>query len=412
MTNLKLLKVYVLLTLICVFNGAYAQNWPGWRGPHGDGTSIETNLPAQWDSVKNVLWKSKVPGTGHSSPIIWEDKLFTLTAFPEKKEKALLCFNAGNGDLLWQQTIVKSDFENKHNDNSFASGTPATDGKLVFVSVLDGDDVVIAAYNFAGKQVWLQRPGTFSSPHGYSCSPALYEDKVIINGNSKGDSFVAALSKTDGKILWKVKHENQAHSFSTPIFREMAGRKQMIFCGNKEIASYNPGDGSKYWYVKGPSEDFCSSPVYNEKHGLVLVSSAWPQRHLLAVKPDGNGDVTSSKVVWQTTKGAYYVPSPVCTDDYFFSTMTNGDVYCLEVSTGKILYNENLGKQYSSPVLADGLVYMPNDEGVITVIKPGPAYEPIAKNAIGEKMNASPAISNGKIYLRGEQHLFCIGFKK
>ena len=166
-----------------------------------------------------------MPGTGHSSPIIWEDKLFTLTAFTETNEKALLCFDSKNGDLLWQKTIVKSPLEGKHNDNSYASGTPATDGKLVYVSVLDKDDVVVAAYDFSGNQVWIQRPGKFSSPHGYSCSPALFEDKVIINGDSKGEAFVAALNKTDGKIIWKVDHDNPAHSFSTPIFREMARKK-------------------------------------------------------------------------------------------------------------------------------------------------------------------------------------------
>jgi outer membrane protein assembly factor BamB len=412
MTNFKLLRVFLLLTLINLTAVTQAQNWPCWRGPNGDGTSTETNLPVEWDSNKNVVWKSVVPGTGHSSPIVWEDKLFTLTALTETQEKVLLCYNVQNGDLIWQKTVIKSALEDKHNDNSYASGTPATDGKLVYVSFLDGENVVVAAYDFTGKQIWIQRPGKFSSPHGYSCSPVLFEGKVIINGDSKGEAFVAALNQADGKIIWKVPHNNPAHSFSTPIFREMAGKKQMIFCGNKEIASYNPDDGSKIWYVNGPSEDFCSSPVYNEKNGLLLISSAWPQRHLLAIKPDGKGDVTESHVVWQTTKGAYYVPSPVCTDDYLFTTMTNGQVHCIEVATGNTLWTENLGKQYSSPVLANGLVYMPNDEGIITVIKPGAKFEAIAKNSIGEKMNASPAISNGKIYLRGDQHIYCIGTKK
>lgn len=411
MTNSKprlcLILIFSIYSLV-----APAQNWPCWRGPNGDGTCIETNLPVQWDSVTNIVWKSKVPGTGHSSPIIWEDKLFTLTTFPENQEKVLLCYNSEKGNLLWQKTVIKSPLENKHSDNSYTSGTPATDGKLIYVSVLDNQDVVVAAYDFSGNKVWIQRPGKFSSPHGYSCSPALFEDKVIINGDSKGDAFIAALSCKDGRIIWKVPHENPAHSFSTPIFREIAGKKQMIFCGNKEIASYNPDNGTRYWYVNGPSEDFCSSPVYNQKSGLVLVSSAWPQRHLLAIKPDGLGDVTNTHVVWQTTKGAYYVPSPVCTDNYLFTTMTNGLVHCIEVATGNILWTENLGKQYSSSVLANGLVYMPNDEGVITVIKPGTQFNAVAKNSIGEKMNASPAISNGKIYLRGYKHLFCIGLKK
>jgi outer membrane protein assembly factor BamB len=409
MINYRLISfifIFVILNTLTVVN---AQNWPCWRGPNGDGTSIETNLPVKWDSVTNVLWKCRVPGVGYASPIIWKDKLFTASALSETQEKILLCYSCKNGELLWQKTVIKSKFENRHDNNSFASGTPSTDGNQVYVSFLDGQDVVVAAYDFSGKQIWIQRPGTFYSPHGYSCSPVLFEDKVIINGDSQGDSFVAALSKTDGHIIWKVKHDRPAHSFSTPIFRKMDGKMQMIFCGNKEIASYNPVDGSKYWFVSGPSEDFCSSPVYNEKSGLVLVSSAWPVRILVAVKPNGKGDVTKSHVAWQTKKGAYYVPSPVCTDNYLFTTMTSGQVHCIDINNGNVLWTENMGAQYSSPVLANGLVYMPNDEGVITVIKPGPVFSSVSKNSIGEKMYASPAISDGKIYIRGFQHLFCIG---
>ena len=408
MMNQRFLNCILLLFIINAGSVAKAQNWPCWRGPNGDGTSIETSLPTRWDSITNVVWKVPVPGKGYSSPVIWKDKLFITTALQETQEKILLCYDCKTGKLLWQKTVLKTRFESKHDNNSYASGTPATDGIRVYVSFLDGKDVVVSAFDFSGKQVWQQRPGTFSSPHGYSCSPVLFEDKVIINGDSQGDSFVAALDKADGHMVWRVPHDKPSHSFSTPIIRKIAGKTQMIFCGNKEIASYNPDDGSKYWFVSGPSEDFCSSPVYNDKNGLVLVSSAWPERTLVAVKPDGHGDVTRSHVVWQSREGAYYVPSPVCNDNFLFSTMTTGKVHCIEASTGKILWIEDLGMQYSSPVIAEGLVYMPNDEGVITVIKPGPKFEYIAKNLIGEKMFASPAISNGKIYLRGYQHLFCI----
>lgn len=405
------LRISVLILFLLVINSGSvtrAQNWPCFRGPNGDGTSTETSLPVRWDSVTNVVWKIPVPGKGYSSPVVWNDRLFLTTAFSESQEKVLLCYDCKTGKLLWQKTVLKTPFEAKHDNNSHASGTPSTDGTRVFVSFLDGKDIVVAAYDFSGKQIWMKRPGTFESPHGYSCSPVIYDDKVIINGDSQGDSFAAALSKEDGHTIWKVTHPNPAHSFSTPIFRKMSGKMQMIFCGNKEIASYNPDDGTKYWFVSGPSEDFCSSPVYNEKSGLVLVSSAWPQRILVAIKPDGQGDVTKSHVVWQSPKGAYYVPSPVSTGDYLFTTMTTGQVHCIEAASGNILWTENLGMQYSSPVIAGGLVYMPNDDGVITVIKPGPKFESVAKNSIGEKMNASPAISSGKIYLRGYKHLFCI----
>jgi outer membrane protein assembly factor BamB len=409
MTCLKLFKPLLLLFLISSGTLTQAQNWPCWRGSNGDGSSIETGIPTKWDSTTNVLWKSPVPGAGYASPIVWGERLFTASALQETEEKVLLCYDTSNGDLLWQKTVVQGKFENKHNDNSFASGTPATDGTLVFVSFLDGQDVVIAAYDFNGQQVWLQRPGTFSSPHGYSCSPVIFEDKLIINGDSKGDSFVAALSRTDGHLIWKIRHERPAHSFSTPIFRPLAGKMQMIFGGNKEIASYNPADGTKYWFVSGPSEDFTSSPVYNEKSGLVIYSSAWPKRVLMGIKPDGSGEVTQTHVVWQSTAGACYVPSPLSIGEYLFSTMINGKLHCHDAATGNVLWTEDNGKQYSSPVTANGLVYIPNDAGVIKVIKPGPTFDLISANSLGEKMFASPAISNGKIYIRGLKHLYCIG---
>jgi outer membrane protein assembly factor BamB len=385
-----------------------AQNWPNFRGPNGDGTSVEKNLPVKWDSVTNVVWKTRVPGTGYSSPVVWKERLFITTALQATQEKVLLCYDARTGKLLWQKTVVKSPFEGKHDNNSHASGTPATDGTKVYLSFLDGKDVVVAAYDFSGKQIWLVKPGTFASPHGYSCSPVLFEDKVIINGDSQGDSFVAALSKTDGKVVWRVAHERPAHSFSTPIIRKIGGKTQMIFCGNKEIASYNPVDGTKNWFVSGPSEDYCSSPLYDEKTGLVLVSSAWPQRIIVAIKPDGQGDVTKTHVVWQSREGAYYVPSPVIVDNMMFSTMTTGKLHCIDIATGKILWIETMGPQYSSAVVANGLVYMPKDDGIITVIKPGPVFDAVSKNPMGEKMFASPAISNGKIYIRGFKNLFCV----
>lgn len=411
MKNLKS-ACFIFLWLITIgASEMRAQNWPCFRGPQGDGTCTETNLPLRWDSVTNVKWKVPVPGSGYSSPVVFNDRLFITTAVIETQEKILLCYDVADGKLLWKRTVVKSPFEVKNGDNSYASGTPATDGKGIFVSFLDGKDVVVAAYDFKGKQLWLQRPGTFKSPHGYSCSPLLFEDKVIINGSSQENPFMAALSKTDGKIVWKINHENTSHSFSTPIIRKIAGKTQMIFLGNREIASYNPTDGTKYWYVSGPSEDFCSSPVYNEKTGLVIVSSAWPKIILSAIRPDGKGDVTNSHVVWQQREGGYYVPSPVCKDNLLFATMTTGRLNCIDAATGKIIWTQNMGPQYASSVIAGGLIYMPKDDGVITVIKPGLKFESLARNAIGEKMFASPAISNGKIYLRGVKNLFCIATK-
>lgn len=409
MKNCRFFGLIIGSLIISSFTTLKAENWPGWRGPNGDGTSSETNLPTQWDSTTNVMWKIPVPGIGHGSPIVWEDRIFIVSALPDTQERLLLCYNSKDGSLLWKTTVVKAPLENIHNDNSYASGTPVTDGRYIYVSFLDGENIVVAAHDFTGKQIWIQRPGTFTGPHGHSCSPVLYNDKVIINGASKENAFLAALSKTDGQTTWKVNHSNPANSYSAPLIREIDGRMQLIYCGNQQVSSFNPDNGSRFWFVNGPSQEFCATPVYSEKSGLVFISSSWPERHLLAIKANGKDDVTNTHVVWRSTQGAYYVPSPILSGDYLFTTMTSGNVHCMETATGNILWKENMGKQYSSPVLAGGLVYMPNDDGVITVFKPGPVYENVAKNNIGEGLFASPVISNGKIYLRGKKNLYCIG---
>lgn len=178
----------------------------------GDGTSQEL-IACRVEFGKNVVWKTVVPGIGYSSPIIWEDSLFMLTAIPEKQEKILLCYNSKSGDLVWQKTVVKGDFGAKHSDNSFASGTPVTNGKLVYISLQGGEDVVVAAYDFNGNNVWKQSQGSFSSPYGYSCSSVLYSDKIYINGDSLEDFFVATISQKDGRVIWKISHSNPVHSY-------------------------------------------------------------------------------------------------------------------------------------------------------------------------------------------------------
>lgn len=390
----------------------HAENWPSWRGPRGDGTSLEQKVPTHWSATSNVLWKTAVPGAGHSSPIIWGDKLFLTTAFADKEDRCLLSFDAGSGKLLWQQVVLHAPLEGKNNENSYASSTPATDGKLVYVTFLDVKDVVVAAYDFSGKQVWQARPGKFYSVHGFSHTPLLFEDKVIVGCDSKGDNFVVALSRVDGKQLWKVQRSNPTHSYSIPLIGEMAGRMQMVLPGNMAITSLDPRTGKALWVVDGPSSDCVITPAYNERAGLVLSCSSWPKRVLQAIKPDGEGNVTSNKVVWSSEAGAPYVPSPISVGDWFFTSgFATKEAFCFEAATGKVMWHEKMGLHHASPVSANGLVYYLADDGVANVVKAGPTYELVARNELGENTYASPAISDGRIYLRGFSNLYCIGSK-
>jgi outer membrane protein assembly factor BamB len=399
----------VWCVLLLAANLASAENWPCWRGPRGDGTSLEKRIPTVWSSSNNIAWKVAVPGEGHSSPIVWNGRVFLTTGLKETQERALLCLDRKSGAALWQRPVLRAPLEAKNDENSYASATPATDGEKVYLTFLDGEEVVAAAYDFAGKEVWLVRPGRFKSQWGFCHSPVLFEDKVIVVCYSKGENFVVALSRTDGHTLWKTPCQNPTQSYSAPLLRELAGRAQLVTPGDKAVTSYDPRNGAVLWTVDGPSEDAVATPVYNEKAGLVLGCSSWPNRVLVAIKPDGQGNVTTTKVAWKTSEGAPYVPSPIAVGDWFFTSSYAGKAaYCFEAATGKVLWKEPMGLHHASPVSANGLVYFLNDEGVMHVVKAGPKFELVARNELGEKTYASPALSEGQLFLRSFKSLYCI----
>lgn len=399
------------ILLVNSANTSKAEFWAGWRGPRGDGTCIEQDVPTNWD-VAGAIWKTELPGQGHASPIVWGDRVLTVTALPATRERVLLCLDRASGTILWQQTVVQGPLEKINKENSYASGTPATDGERVFVTFRVGDEIVVAAHQLAGgKQIWLVRPGTHTGEWGFSNEPVLFKDKVIVDGDSKGDSFLIALRRTDGKTLWRVNRVNKGISYSAPMIREMAGRTQLIQCGDRCVASFDPETGKQLWTVDGPSQEFVATPVYSENAGLVFVSSSWPKQILLAIRPDGSGDVTGTGVVWSDNSGAPYVPSLIVVGDFLLSVKNSGVAFCYKAATGEVLWQEKLGRHHASPVLVNGLVFFINDDGQVNVIKPGMQFERVAQYELGEQCYASPAISDGQVFLRGFKHMFCLGRK-
>lgn len=414
----RVFAIVVLLLMVPLV--ASAENWPGWRGPRGDGSSLEEKVPTRWNGAtgENITWKTELPGWGHSSPIVWEDRLFTVACIEETQERLLLCLDRKTGRILWKKNVLESPLEKKHKLNSFASGTPATDGELVYVTFLNADfgdkkkrtpgDMVVAAYDFEGKQKWLVRPGRFASTHGYCSSPILFEDSVIVNGDHDGESYIVALEKNTGKTKWKIKRDFNTRSYVTPIIRKVDGRTQMMLSGSKHVASYDPRTGKEQWRIDGPTQQFVASLVYDGE--LLYLTAGFPEHHILAIRPTGMGNVTDSHIVWRTTKGASYVPSPIVQGDHFLVVADNGIASCFVGKTGERLWMERLGRHYSgSLVAANGLVYFTDDDGVTKIVKPGDELNVVAENELGEECYSSPAISNGQIFIRGEKHLFCIG---
>jgi outer membrane protein assembly factor BamB len=425
-----------LLALVLVVAPGRAEEWPAWRGPRGDGTSAETGIPLHWGPAANVAWKTPIPGIGHSSPIVWGDRIFLTTCLEKQLQRVLLCLDRKSGKLLWQRVVLTSPLEPKHPLNSYASSTPATDGRFVWTSFLrlrpktprDGPpshpreaspvpahlvpEMVISCYTVNGDKVWEAVPGRFYSRHGYCSPPILYKDLVILNGDQDAEAFLVALDKTSGKERWRADRPNRTRSYCPPLLLDAAGRKQLVLSGSLCVAAYSPDTGQQIWMIDGPTEQYVASLVYAE--GVVFLTCGYPDYHNMGILPTGQGNVTHTHVLWHEKKvasrKAAYVPSPIANGHYFFLVSDAGYASCFEAKTGKRLWMRRLGEHHSaSPVSADGYLYFLADEGTMFVLRAGPTFELAARNELGEECRASPAIAHGHVYLRSLHHLWCLG---
>ena len=385
----------------------YAEDWPAWRGALGDGTVSDPDAPIGWKLPENLVWKTPIKGKGHASPIIIGDRIYVVAVIEETETRELLCLDRKSGKELWRKVVLKSSLERVHRLNSRASSTPTSDGEHIYLSFLDQNHMFVAAYDLDGNKLWEVRPGVFSSIHGYCSSPVLWKDKVIVNGDHDGPGYLVALDKKTGKTIWKTDRPNNTRSYCTPLLRTIEGRNQLILSGSLCVASYDPDNGKLHWISDGPTQQYVASLVYNGD--LLFMTCGFPKRFMQAIRPDGSGNVTKTHVVWQTTKGCSYVPSPVAIGPYFIVVADNGVASCFVAKTGERLWMERLKGGHSASLLkANGLVYFLSDQGVMTVVKAGPTFEIVAENEVGEKTFATPAFSNGRLYLRGVNHLFCI----
>jgi hypothetical protein len=388
--------------------GAHAEEWPAWRGPRGDGTSTETAVPVRWTAAENVLWKTPVPGKGHSSPVVWGDRIFVTACDEERKERLLLCYDRPGGRLLWKQVVLTAPLEKKNGLNSYASGTPATDGRHVWVTFLEYPRIQVVCYTVDGKEVWRRSPGEFHSVHGYCSSLLLYKDMLILNADQDAVAYIVAFDAAAGTERWRIDRPNRTRSYVPPVIFDAAGKRQMVLAGSKCVASYDPDTGRQFWIVDGPTEQFVASLVYAD--GIFFCTGGYPTLHLVGIRPDGAGNVTGTHAVWHQRKSPAYVPSPIAAGRLFFVVSDGGTASCLEARTGRYLWSQPLGRHYSaSPVSAGGLLYFLDDDGETAVVRASDRFELVAKNPLGEECRASPAISHGHIYIRALANLYSIG---
>jgi outer membrane protein assembly factor BamB len=387
---------------------ALGADWPSWRGPTGDGRAADAGYPLQWSATENVKWKTPLAGGGHSSPVVAGGKVFVTGCVEAKRERVLYCLDKATGAILWERAVLTSPLEGKHKLNSFASSTPACDGERVFVTFFDEPKARVYCYSVSGEKLWEKSPGEFHSKHGFCSSPTLYKDLVIVNCDQDAVAYVVAFDRRSGEEKWRIDRPNRTRSYCPPIVFEAAGRKQMVMTGSKCVCGYDPDTGKRLWIVDGPTEQFVASMVM--ARGVFFLTAGFPEYWVMAIRPDGNGNVTKTHVAWSKKNEGGYVPSPVAHGDHFFTAADNGIATCWDAKTGELKWKERLGRHYSgSAVAAEGRIFFIDDDGVTTVVKASDQFQVLAKNPIGEKCFTSPAFSDGKIFVRGEKHLICIG---
>jgi outer membrane protein assembly factor BamB len=399
-----------------------AQNWPHWRGPSMNGVSTQTGLPVRWSKTENVAWSLAMPARSGSTPIIWGDLIFINVA--DGGSLHLWAVDRLKGTVLWKRPIAGGDRVQRKANN--ASSSPVTDGRTVWVISGNG---VLKAFDFSGKELWVRDIpkdyGAFGIQFGYGSSPLLYEGALylqVLHGFFTDDpSYVLKINGADGKTLWKVERPTRARhespdSYTTPALLKYGTSVEVVITGGDVVTGHDPATGREIWRADGlnPTDNsafrLVASPVV---HGDLIFAPS-RERPLLAIKPGGRGDVTSSHVLWTFMNGPD-VPTPVTDGTYLYSINDRGIVYCLDAKTGAAVYGPQRLRPatYSaSPVLADGKIYITDEDGVTSIFRAGAKFELIGENSLGEFTLSSPAVVGGQIFIRTDNFLYAIGQRR
>jgi len=407
--------------LTCWAFAGTAENWPQFRGPNGQGISSEKGLPLRWSATENVVWKTALAGEAWSSPIVWGERVFVTTATENGVSCHVLGLERANGRVLWDQEVFRQVPGRRESRNSFATPTPATDGVLVYAVFYDGS---FAALTPEGSVVWTNRDFKFYSQHGLGTSPILWEDLLIMarDGSSDGEnkklgwqepwdkSFVLALDKRTGKLRWQARRGLSRIAHVVPcIWVDDSGRAQLLSAAGDVVQGFDARSGERLWSSFNQGEGVVPSLVVGD--GLVFTTCGFNGRESIkAFRLGGRGELRETNLVWEQRKGMPKVPSLLYVKPHLYSVSDTGVAMCLKGDTGDIVWQERLPGDYSaSPVYADGHLYFLSDGGETTVVEAGPTFRIVASNPLGEKCQASMAVSHQQFFIRAERNLFCIG---
>jgi len=417
---MKVRTIQILALVIFSFQLARSENWPQWRGPALNGVSNEKNLPSKWTTEENVTWKLAMPAWSGSTPIIWGNRIFLNVAETDANIH-LWCVDRTSGKMLWKKLLGGGDV--KMREQNMSSPSPVTDGKSVYVMTGTG---IFKGFDFSGRELWsrdIQKDyGEFGLNWGYASSPLLFEESLyvqVLHGmKTDAPSYVLRIDKKSGKTVWRVERPTAAirespDSYTTPGLLRYGKTIEIVITGGDCVTGHDPATGKELWRANGlnpdnnPNYRIVASPIiFNQ-----IIYAPTRVRPLLALRAGGRGDITGSHVLWSTVNGPD-VPTPVTDGKYFYIVNDRGIMWCLDAKTGAEIYGQQRikpGTYSGSPVLADDKIYVTNEEGLTTVIKAGPKFEVVAENPLNDYCLSSPAISDGQIFIRTAQNLYCIG---
>jgi outer membrane protein assembly factor BamB len=417
-----LVFAFALLFLSVTAFAQEAEQWSRFHGPNGQGIIAATDLPTKWSADENIAWKTPIPGEGWSSPVIWNDHIFLTSTTDGGKECRVIAIDRKTGKILWNEMVFTQVPTQKHGRNSFATPTPVTDGQRVY-AVFSGGTFI--ALNFEGKEVWKNTDLDFYSHHGFGASPIIYGDLLItpINPSSRerpnepgwlqawDQSYLLALDKNSGKEMWKGKRGMSRISHSVPVIIRVDGKDQILSAAGDVVQAFEPATGERIWSVTSSGEPAVPTPAIGE--GMVYMATTGGNP-IIGVKTDGKGDCTATHIVWQQRRNAPGVASFLYVKPCLYAGTENGTFSAFDAATGNPLWQQRLeGRIDSSPIYADGKIYVTSHIGKTMVLKPNadPTKSPevVAENEINATVQATLAVAGKQIFIRTEKELWCIG---
>lgn len=403
-----------LLLLITLVLHSPAQEWTRFRGPNGSGISSAKTIPTAW-TEKDYNWKIPLPGAGHSSPVLWGDKVF-LTSGDDKNGKLfVICLGASDGRILWQKDFPFTR-HHKNDYNTFASGSPAVDQHRVYASWTEPEHHTFVAMDHDGKVAWKKDLGPYASQHGGGTSPIVYDDKVILANEQDGESFLLAVDAATGEIRWKIPRKTKEAAYATPcVYHPKNGKPELIF--NSEapgISAVDPETGKVLWEFPGVFDKrVVSSPFLAGDLIIGACGSGGGGNYVVAVRPGKPSQNKSPECTWTIRRSASYVPTSIAVGDLLFMWSDGGIVSCVQASSGEVKWQERVGGNYfSSPVCVDGRLFSISTRGEVVVVDASEKFQVLARNPLNETTHSTPAVAGGRMYIHTAQHLISIGGHK